>query len=65
MKSKAFKIYISLLNQLIQVREEAEGLESKEEDRILDKMDVIWTVLTDKERLILQNIPSRSHSTRS
>jgi hypothetical protein len=46
--------YISLLNDLVKIRELHNGLESNEEDNLLDKMDAIWLDLTDEERAKLQ-----------
>jgi hypothetical protein len=58
--SEALNNYLFLLNNLVRVRWLYDGMESDEEDKILDEMDSLWLILTDKERTFVQEIPSRS-----
>ena len=58
--SEALDDYLSLLNNLIRVRWLYSGMESNDEDRLLDEMDTVWLNLTDEERVKVQALPSRS-----
>ena len=58
--SKALDDYLLLLNGLIRVRWLYSGMESDEEDRLLDEMDIVWLNLTDEERVKIQALPSKS-----
>jgi hypothetical protein len=52
--------YLNLLNDLVALRQKHNGLESAEEDNLLGKMDSLWFTLTDEERVLVQELPSRS-----
>jgi hypothetical protein len=52
--------YLKALKKLYLVRKTKQGAESNEEDKLLEKMDVLWLKLTDKERISIQNIPVKS-----
>ena len=48
------------MKELIRIRWIHSGIESDEEDRILEKMDVAWWDLTEEDRKYLQGLPTRS-----
>ena len=52
--------YLSLLDDLIKLRESNKGTESDEEDRLLDDMDLVWEKMTEEERTQVQKLPSKS-----
>lgn len=52
--------YLFCLNKLIRLRWLFSGMESHEEDDLLEEMDSIWWSLTEQERAEIQKIPSRS-----
>ena len=51
--SKTFNKYVSSLNELTKIRQKHNDKESKEEDKLLDKMDVLWWKLTENERALM------------
>lgn len=56
--SAASDNYMTMLVNLDRVRSLHKGLESDEEDKLLDEMDVIWQTLTDEEREKIQALPA-------
>jgi len=60
MTSEALERYRALESQLVRVRWIHGGLESPEEDDILDEMDGAWSKLTNEERVQINAEPSRS-----
>jgi hypothetical protein len=60
MMSDALSRYRTLEDTLVFVRWTHRGLESEEEDALLDAMDVVWAELEEDEREWLQAEPPRS-----
>ncbi len=58
--SEAFKRYRSLERDLIYIRWQHAGLESEEEDSILEDMDVVWYELSEEEQQLLYNEGTKS-----
>lgn len=52
--------YLALLGSLVRVRWLHAGLESSEEDTLLERMDSAWFALTEAERSYVQALPARS-----
>jgi hypothetical protein len=59
MTSKTLEEYRNLQDQLYQTRSKS-PINEMGEDAILDKMDVIWDKLTQKERNLLDAEPART-----
>jgi len=58
--SESLQRYRELERKLIRVRWLNRGLESEEEDRLLDEMDVVWWQLAEAEREMLQQEKPKS-----
>lgn len=58
--SPAIDRYLGLLGSLVRQRWLHAGLESAEEDDLLERMDATWFELTDDERCHVQALPTRS-----
>lgn len=58
--SEAFKRYRSLERDLIYIRWQHAGLESEEEDSILEDMDVVWYELSEEEQQLLYSEGTKS-----
>lgn len=53
--SDAYERYLALEKRMLEVRAAANGTPSRQEDQLLDVMDVIWRQLTDEEIEKLDN----------
>jgi hypothetical protein len=55
------QVYRRLELKMATVREKNRGVDSEEEDTILDEMDVSWWALSDEERQYLNTTRSPNH----
>lgn len=58
--TEALKRYRQLEDDLVFVRWVNRGLESEEEDKLLDEMEQAWWELDDQERALIEAAPPRS-----
>ncbi|MGM0579015.1 MAG: hypothetical protein ACQEXJ_25065 [Myxococcota bacterium] len=58
--SRSLDRYRELEDELVYIRWLHQGLESDEEDELLDEMDAVWRDLTAQERALVDAEPPRS-----